>query len=790
LTSTALFDVNVSAIALDPRSPSTIYVGGTAGVHVGQHAVLFRSDDAGATWRQIQNGLSGGFSVASILVNPANADVVYVGIYGSGVFKSVDRGENWTQLLPSSTPKFNAVVIDERNPDTLYVALGSDGVYKTTDAGMSWTLISGALGINRTVFVTSLFLDPVDSRRLYAVSSAQGLFRSEDAGASWQLVRSGMVALSWIDPTNSALYGIQEVGELVKSVDRGLTWSAIGAGLPTNVFLGTLRSDPADPSVLYIGTGGAGVFRSGDAGLTWSAFNDGIGSRSVGSLLIPPSGNPVLYAGTDTGLFDYRSRAEFQITLPAVASLHGVPPAFFHSDVWVFNGSAESEATVTATYRCLGGTPCLGSPQTFTIPARQVKTFADLAVSLFNAPETAGAVEFESNRLIIVGSRLYTPDASQPTTGMFVPGLKPEQAKSSQVLTSLSHSADATTGFRTNVGFYNGTDSGTFVSLTFFEPSGAGLGEIIQFAGPRQPLQLNDDEVFQRLGISRDVPNFYCVVTAYPNGTPIYSYAAVIDNRSQDPIFVTGHDTAAPPESKVTLPAAASLPGAAGTFFHSDARIWNASPTAFTTVTARYACFTGDCGDAEQSFLLGPRRMMVLDDVVASLFHAPGTGGAIEFVSPQPLVVTSRLYTPDRSAPTLGMFVPALAPARASPLLVINGLSHPASTGSGVRVNVGVFNQADVAQVVTYRIFDGSGTKLGEVSRFFAAREIFQINDVFAFLRVSAAVESAYCVMEASELLPLLAYGAVIDNRSQDPIFIPAEDDPGKPPTVPLRTPK
>ena len=41
-----------------------------------------------------------------------------------------------------------------------------------------------------------------------------------------------------------------------------------------------------------------------------------------------------------------------------------------------------------------------------------------IAVTLFGAPETAGAVEFESDRLVVVTSRLYTPEASQPTTGM------------------------------------------------------------------------------------------------------------------------------------------------------------------------------------------------------------------------------------------------------------------------------------------------------------------------------------------------------------------------------------
>ncbi len=653
--------------------------------------------------------------------------------------------------------------------------------------GRPWSSRRECRGV---ILAWRLVLDPSTAGRLYA-SDFHRLYRSDDAGETWQLVRDGIQSLLWIDPADSAvLYALGESGGLLKSTDRGITWTAIGAGLPTDAGLGLLVGNPSNPAVLYIGVGYNGVFRSADAGRTWTAFNDGIAHRFVGALLIPASGNPALYAGTDAGLFDYRFRAEFQVTVPAVASLHGVPPTFFHSDVWIFNGSAESEATVTATYRCLGGTPCSDAPQTITVPARQVKTLRDIAVNLFNAPETAGAVEFESDQLVVITSRLFTPEASQPTTGMFVPGRKPEEASASQVLTSLSHSADVTTGFRTNVGFYNGTDSSTFLSLDFFDASGASLGQILSFARPRQPLQLNDDEVFQRLGITRDVPNFFCVVTTYPDHTPIHAYAAVIDNRSQDPIFVTGQDAAAAPESKVTLPAAASLHGAAGTFFHSDARIWNASQTTFATVIARYLCFTGSCGDAEQSFLIAPQRELVLDDLVTSLFHAPETGGAIEFVSAQPLVVSSRLYTPGRSAPTLGMFVPGLSPNRASPAVVLNGLSHPATPESGSRVNVGVFNQADVPQLVTYRLFDGSGAELGQTSRFFAPREIFQANDVFAFLNVSQSVETAYCLVEGSELLPLFAYAAVIDDRSQDPIFIPGEDDPEHPPITPSEEPK
>jgi hypothetical protein len=235
--------------------------------------------------------------------------------------------------------------------------------------------------------------------------------------------------------------------------------------------------------------------------------------------------------------------------------------------------------------------------------------------------------------------------------------------------------------------------------------------------------------------------------------------------------------------ANITVPAVARVAGAGGTFFHSDVRVWNAS-SAFAEVTARFACFGGGCG--ERVFVVGPRQELAWDDVVTSLFHSTSPGGAMELVSIQPLVVTSRLYTPARAEPTVGMFVPGLAPRRASPAVVLNGLSRPSDPSSGSRVNVGVFNQADVPQVITYRLFDSGGNLLGQSARSFAPRESFQVNDVFGFLGVSGAVDGAYCLIEGSELLPLFGYAAVIDNRSQDPIFIPGEDDPEHPPIVPF----
>jgi hypothetical protein len=227
------------------------------------------------------------------------------------------------------------------------------------------------------------------------------------------------------------------------------------------------------------------------------------------------------------------------VTLPAVSSLHGAPPTFFHSDVSVFNPSATLPATVTARYRCFPG-PCGNAMQTFTVPPRQMRVFEDIVGTLFGAPETGGAVEFSGN--VLVDSRLYTPSRPAPTVGMYVPGLSAGEAYVEAVLTSLSFSANLSTGFRTNVGVYNGNDVGQTVTFTLYNPQGVQIGQTAQLVPARALVQIN---IAQAAGLTADVPNFYCVVRG--NGvSKNFAYAAVLDNQSQDLIFVKGAQSQAP----------------------------------------------------------------------------------------------------------------------------------------------------------------------------------------------------------------------------------------------------
>src|SRR5262245_46505879 len=141
------------------------------------------------------------------------------------------------------------------------------------------------------------------------------------------------------------------------------------------------------------------------------------------------------------------------ITLPAAASVRGLSP--FYSDVRAYNTSYTATLTVTARYRCFTGT-CPDAPQVFSLAPRESRAFDDVCVSLFSAPDSAGAIELShegADGPLVVTSRLYSTEPA-PTVGMFVPGLALSAARPTTVLTSLRNNGPGA-GFRTNVGVYN-----------------------------------------------------------------------------------------------------------------------------------------------------------------------------------------------------------------------------------------------------------------------------------------------------------------------------------------------
>jgi hypothetical protein len=175
--------------------------------------------------------------------------------------------------------------MDPRDPNHLRLALGGNppggsGVYDSRDGGGTWRRVSGEAPF---AGVQDLQADPRDFDTLYLcqretydrsldppVLFPGGLFRSTNGGATWERIYdfhfTNCVAVSpkdgnvlYVGTTDHPYHDDCRALGVMKSVDGGRTWKQEVEGL-TDWQVSCLRLDPHDPSRLYVGTGGNGVF--------------------------------------------------------------------------------------------------------------------------------------------------------------------------------------------------------------------------------------------------------------------------------------------------------------------------------------------------------------------------------------------------------------------------------------------------------------------------------------------------------------------------------------------------
>jgi streptogramin lyase len=226
------------------------------------------------------------------------------------------------------------------------------------------------------------------------------------------------------------------------------------------------------------------------------------------------------------------------LTVPAVASIHGVNGTSFRSDLWLLNRSYSSAVTATLTYRCFGGGSCGGVERSVGLAARQSVLLEDVVGALLGAPGTAGALEiaFDSGSgPVTATSRVYTASPSG-TLGTAVPALPAAAARLRSVFVGLAASGGALSkGFRSNAGAYNPNASPATVTFTLHGETGAVLGSTVRTLGPLEATQLYPN-IFTLVGAgSVETRNAVLVVGST---TPVFSFVTVIDNQSGDSVFL------------------------------------------------------------------------------------------------------------------------------------------------------------------------------------------------------------------------------------------------------------
>jgi photosystem II stability/assembly factor-like uncharacterized protein len=227
---------------------------------------VWRTDDAGTTWRNISDGYFGG-SIGAVAVSESDPNVLYVGqgsvdirgntSTGRGVWKSTDAGKTWTFTGLPEVGQIGRIRVHPRDPDLVYVAaLGHPfgknperGIFRSPDGGDTWEHV---LAANDSTGASDLAMNPANPRVLYA-----GMWRGERK--PWALISGGLE------------------GGVYKSTDGGDSWHKLVGDLPQGLVgkVGVTVS-PANPDRVWViiqHEPEGGVWRSDDGGDSWKRVN-------------------------------------------------------------------------------------------------------------------------------------------------------------------------------------------------------------------------------------------------------------------------------------------------------------------------------------------------------------------------------------------------------------------------------------------------------------------------------------------------------------------------------------
>ncbi|HEV7508881.1 MAG TPA: hypothetical protein VGS07_28655 [Thermoanaerobaculia bacterium] len=229
---------------------------------------LWRSDDAGASWRlALGQDTTPSTPVFFFLPHPVVASTLYAWS-APNLYASHDSGATWQALSPPGpTCFFETLAVAPSAPATLYAGGANDNngpffcrntrssLAHSEDGGTSWAAADGGLG---GVGVASLAVDPLDPRTVYAQSTEAlvtpaGVWKSTDSGATW--LRTGNLTADKLvfSAGGGTLWGIHGT-QVFASHDGAASWQSVGG--PQIFNIARLVPDPVDPNRLYAATNG------------------------------------------------------------------------------------------------------------------------------------------------------------------------------------------------------------------------------------------------------------------------------------------------------------------------------------------------------------------------------------------------------------------------------------------------------------------------------------------------------------------------------------------------------
>jgi photosystem II stability/assembly factor-like uncharacterized protein len=268
---------HIAKILVDPKDGNTVYVCATG--HLwddNDERGVYKTSDGGKTWKKVLAGANGSTGCGLIAMSPQEPNTIFASLWdfrrrgwtfrsggpGSGLYKSTDAGEHWTELNDSSSKGLPekpwgrvALAVAPAKPQVVYANIESknSALFRSDDGGKSWNrLDSSRFMIWRPFYFGNLIVDPKDENKIFKPDGP--LLLSVNGGQSFSIVSSGAHGDFhdiWIDPANPNVVYTGDDGGLWRSEDGGTRWKH-QFNLPVSQFY-HVSLDNANPYHVYGG---------------------------------------------------------------------------------------------------------------------------------------------------------------------------------------------------------------------------------------------------------------------------------------------------------------------------------------------------------------------------------------------------------------------------------------------------------------------------------------------------------------------------------------------------------
>ncbi|NVJ88753.1 MAG: glycosyl hydrolase [Flavobacteriaceae bacterium] len=248
---------HIPRVRIHPKNPDVVYAGVLGDLYKPtQDRGVYKSTDGGETWRKVlfSNENAG---VIDLIIDPNNPRILYAttwnvrrtpyslssGGEGSGIWKSTDEGETWTNIstnkgLPGGVWGITGISVSPVNSDIVYALIENNkgGVYKSVDAGKTWRLINSERKLRqRAWYYTRIYADTQDEDIVYVLNVRY--HKSTDGGRTYSTYNAphGDHHDLWIAPEDNQRMIIGDDGGAQISFDAGENWSTY-MNQPTSQF--------------------------------------------------------------------------------------------------------------------------------------------------------------------------------------------------------------------------------------------------------------------------------------------------------------------------------------------------------------------------------------------------------------------------------------------------------------------------------------------------------------------------------------------------------------------------